>query len=170
MVLCLVVWKTQCSRGPLSKSPKTCKVGKKYEMTQSILKQSWDLQPFLDSSWDWGRGGWACGRHGAAVTGRDPSECVSVSWLSRVQRQDGLLLLGCFWPGSHGWLPLLQVLQICSTTPTTPSTASTTMETDTLPPALTRRRKCVDPRTGMDPFPDVWPTRSEVDQNICTSM
>lgn len=47
------------------------------------LKHSWDLQPFLDSSWDWGRGGRACGRQGAAVTGRDPSESVSVSWLSR---------------------------------------------------------------------------------------
>lgn len=88
---------------------------------------------------------------------RQPSSAelrASVSWRSRAwwqSRAAGQGVAAGLWPGESHCGSHTEP-QICSTTPTTPSTVSTTMGTDTLPPARTRRRKCVGPHTGMADF------------------
>lgn len=106
------------------------------------------------------------GDGGGRVGGVTARVCVSVGVCACVcvSQSAGWAELGggrtgcCCWAWSRVTRldPLSPVqAQTCSTTPTTPSTASTTMATATLPPARTRRRRCVDPRTGRDPFLDV---------------
>lgn len=99
--------------------------------------------------WSWG---WYEKTGGAGMWS---SERVRASWLSRGWWQStvaGQAVAAGLQPGHSEeatlWIP--HPAQICLITLTTHSTASTTMEMDTLPPALMKRRKCVDLPTGMN--------------------